>query len=66
MAQFCPQGFCPNNIAYSPYVTPNNIGGNKCLIVDERLKDVEPRAWKFVNDFANDNTLQTELREVAE
>lgn len=63
MAQFCPPGanYC-RHISYSPYVIPNNINGMKCVIVDKRLASLEPMAWKFVNDFANDNQLQTEYR----
>lgn len=45
---------------YSPYVTPGSHKGNRCLVVDYRLRDLEPRAWKFLVDFAEDNNLQTD------
>ena len=44
-------------IGYSPYVRPVTIGGTKCVIVDERLKDVEVMAFDFVMNFARDNEL---------
>jgi hypothetical protein len=31
----------------------------RCVVVDERLRQIEPLAWKFVQDFARDNQLQT-------
>ncbi|ADU92281.1 hypothetical protein TEQUI_1367 [Taylorella equigenitalis MCE9] len=31
------------------------------MIVDTRLEKLEPKGWKFVNDFAADNNLQIEL-----
>jgi hypothetical protein len=45
-------------IGYSPYCVPRLINGIKCVIVDERLRDSEPRAWDFVMHFARDNELQ--------
>jgi len=64
-------------IGYSPYCVPRVINGVKCVIVDERLRDIEPMAWDFVMSFARDNQLQVaqacllpdaqpELRVVAE
>jgi hypothetical protein len=45
-------------IGYSPYCVPRVIGGVKCVIVNEALKDIEPMAWDFVMNFARDNQLQ--------
>lgn len=45
-------------IGYSPYVRPTTIDGVKCVIVDERLKEVESMAFNFVLNFARDNDLQ--------
>jgi hypothetical protein len=45
-------------IGYSPYCMPRVIEGMKCVIVDERLRDLEPMAWDFVMNFARDNALQ--------
>jgi Protein of unknown function (DUF3579) len=44
-------------IGYSPYVRPMLIGSVKCVVVDERLKDIEPRAFSFVLGVARDNEL---------
>ena len=45
------------HIGYSPYVRPTLVGGVKCVIVDERLRDIEPMAWEFALSFARDNGL---------
>jgi Protein of unknown function (DUF3579) len=44
---------------YSPYVQPTMIAGTVCVVVDPRLRDLEPRAWDFVVGFARDNALVT-------
>ena len=45
-------------IGYSPYCVPRVINGVKCVIVNEKLRDIEPMAWDFVMSFARDNQLQ--------
>jgi hypothetical protein len=45
-------------IGYSPYCVPRLINDVKNVIVDERLKALEPMAWDFVMNFARDNKLQ--------
>jgi hypothetical protein len=45
-------------IGYSPYCVPRLINGVKCVIVNEKLREVEPMAWDFVMNFAKDNKLQ--------
>ena len=49
-------------LGYSPYVQPTMIGGIRCVVVDPRLHDLEPRAWDFVVGFARDNELVTHRR----
>lgn len=44
-------------IGYSPFCFPRVIDGVKCVIVSEKLKDIEPMAWDFVLNFARDNDL---------
>ncbi len=46
-------------LGYSPYVQPTMVGGVRCVIVDARLRDLEPKAWDFVTGFARDNDLVT-------
>jgi hypothetical protein len=46
-----------SHITYSPYCVPRVINGVKCVIVNEALKNVEPKAWDFVLQFARDNEL---------
>jgi hypothetical protein len=43
---------------YSPYVQPITSAGVKCVVVDIRLKVVEPMAYNFLLNFAKDNELQ--------
>lgn len=61
MAHFRPEGSGGRDahLQYSPYVRPMVLGGVKCVVVDERLRDLEPRAWDFVRSFAADNDLVT-------
>jgi len=63
MAQFRPPGSAANHLTYSPYVLPVVIDGVRGVVVDQRLRDLEPLAYKFVIDFARDNHLKTEERE---
>jgi hypothetical protein len=60
MAPYRPGGLASGRdafIGYSPYVRPMTVGGVKCVVVDERLKDVEMMAFEFVMNFARDNEL---------
>jgi len=59
MAQFRPPGMVSSHLTYSPYAVPTVIDGVKCVVVDERLRALEPLAWKFVVEFARDNRLKT-------
>ena len=50
-----------NRMMYSPYVRPScTIEGHKSVIVDGRLYDIEPLAYKFLINFAKDNELTIE------
>ncbi len=64
MSQFRPSGFRGSPLSYSPYVVPVNMDGVRCVVVDKRLRDLEPLAWKFVCGFATDNDLKTSERVV--
>lgn len=44
-------------IGYSPYVRPEMVGDMRCVVVDERLKEVEVLAFEFAMNFARDNDL---------
>jgi hypothetical protein len=61
MSSFRPEGArggIASFIGYSPYCVPQVINGVKCVIVSERLRELEPMAWDFVINFARDNDLQ--------
>ena len=50
-----------NRMTYSPYVRPGcTLQGDKSVVVDGRLHDVEPLAYKFLVNFAEDNNLKVE------
>ena len=44
-------------LRYSPYVRPLLLDGVRCVLVDPALAKVEPRAFRFLLDFASDNGL---------
>lgn len=62
MSQFRPAGSRGSPFSYSPYVVPVNLDGVRCVVVDKRLRELEPLAWHFVCGFATDNDLQTSER----
>ncbi len=58
MSRFGPGANGPNaKLKYSRYVRPVLLGGHKCVVMDERLHDIEPIAFEFVMRFASDNNL---------
>ena len=63
MSQFRPPGMKGDRLSYSPYVYPTHIDGVRCVVVDHRLRDLEPLAWAFVRDFAKSNQLKTQERQ---
>ena len=51
----------PNNrTSYSPYVQPRTLDGINCIIVDKKLKETDPNAYRFLQTFASSNELLTE------
>ena len=61
MSQFRPAGSFADHLTYSPYALPVVLDGVRCVVIDQRLRELEPLAWKFVCDFAADNKLKTSL-----
>lgn len=47
-----------HRMQYSAYVHPITAGGIRCVVVDKRLEEVEPMAFRFLLSFAKDNTLK--------
>ena len=43
---------------YSRYVGPGHYNDEKAVFVDGQLYDIEPMAYRFVLNFAQDNDLQ--------
>jgi hypothetical protein len=54
MSQFGADG----RMRYSPFVQPISSEGVRCVVVDIRLREVEPLAYSFLLSFARDNDLQ--------
>ncbi|MBL8376270.1 MAG: DUF3579 domain-containing protein [Burkholderiales bacterium] len=50
--------FGGGRLGYSPYCFPITSGRIKCVVVDARLKEIEPMAYNFLVNFARDNELQ--------
>jgi Protein of unknown function (DUF3579) len=42
---------------YSPFVRPMMLDGVRCVLVESALSAAEPRAYRFLLDFARDNEL---------
>ena len=42
---------------YSPYVSPGEWAGDKCVFIDGILYDLSPIAYRFLANFAKDNDL---------
>ncbi len=42
---------------YSPHVQPMILDGVRCVVVEPALAEIEPRAYRFLFDFARDNEL---------
>ena len=47
-----------HRMQYSPFVHPITANGVRCVVVDLRLEQVEPMAYRFLLAFAKDNELQ--------
>ena len=47
-----------NRMAYSPFCYPISSEGVNCVVVDIRLKEIEPMAYNFLLNFAKDNELK--------
>ena len=50
----------------SPFVHPITANGVRCVVVDARLEQVEPRAYRFLVNFVKDNELQMRDGRLAE
>jgi hypothetical protein len=48
-----------HRMQYSPYVHPVTSAGVRCVVVDIRLEELEPMAYRFLLSFAKDNELKT-------
>jgi hypothetical protein len=46
-----------HQMRYSPWVRPMIMDGVRCVFVKPELRQAEPRAWRFLLDFARDNEL---------
>jgi hypothetical protein len=45
------------HMRYSPHVRPLMLDGVRCVLVEPSLQSSEPRAYRFLLDFARDNEL---------
>jgi hypothetical protein len=47
-----------HRMQYSPFVHPITLDGVRCVVVDIRLEQIEPMAYRFLLNFAKDNELR--------
>jgi hypothetical protein len=55
-----------HRMQYSPFVHPVTANGVRCVVVDVRLEEVEPMAYRFLLSFAKDNELRVRDGRIAE
>ena len=55
-----------HRMQYSPYVHPVTAAGVRCVVVDVRLEELEPMAYRFLLGFAKENELKTRDGRVAD
>ena len=55
-----------HRMQYSPFVHPVTANGVRCVVVDARLEELEPMAYRFLVSFAKDNELQMRDGRIAE
>jgi len=46
-----------NTPKYSPYVVPALVDNIRCVVIDPEVQNIEPLAWEFALNFAQDNNL---------
>ena len=51
-----------HRMQYSPFVHPITANGVRCVVVDIRLEQIEPMAYRFLLNFAKDNELRASTR----
>src|SRR5207253_8484461 len=47
-----------HRMQYSPFVHPLTVDGVRCVVVDRRLGEIEPMAYRFLVHLAKDNELR--------
>src|SRR3954469_10115021 len=47
-----------HRMQYSPFVHPITVNGVRGVVVDRRLEQIEPKAYRFLVNFARDNELR--------
>ena len=55
-----------HRMQYSPYVHPVTAAGLRCVVVDMRLEEIEPMAYRFLLGFARENELMTRDGRIAD
>jgi hypothetical protein len=49
--------FKKHRIVYSPLLKPSTHNGNKCVVLDPKLKETNPALYDSILDFAKSNQL---------
>ncbi|HZM45714.1 MAG TPA: DUF3579 domain-containing protein [Burkholderiales bacterium] len=45
-------------LSYSPYLKPIIAAGVRCVVLDMKLEELDPAAFRFLLEFAKDNELK--------
>lgn len=46
------------HLSYSPFLKPIIAAGVRCVVVDIKLEEIDPPAFRFLLEFAKDNELK--------
>lgn len=49
--------FKKHRITYSPLLKPSTYNGHKCVVLDPKLKQTNPKLYESILDFAESNNL---------
>lgn len=49
--------FKKHRIVYSPLLKPSTHNGNRCVVLDPKLKDTNPKLYESILEFAKTNQL---------
>lgn len=55
--------FKNHRMYYSPLLKPSYRGGHRCVVLDPKLKETNPKVYEHVLEFAKNNNLKVSTKE---